>query len=67
MSGLGQDALDSEYYGQRNTHRMVLGHRAEIERGDTMIYTIENQKKLLADACQYQTLADSSAGKLSVS
>jgi hypothetical protein len=66
MSDFVQDALDSEHHEQRNTHSTVLDHRADIECGDTMIYTIENQEKLLAEACQYQMLPDSNAGKLLV-
>ena len=41
MSGFGQDVLDSEYHEQLDTHCMVLEHRADTERGDTMIYTME--------------------------
>lgn len=59
MSDLGQEALGCEYHEQRNTHSMVSANRASIECGDTMIYTIENQKKLLADACKCQMLPDS--------
>ncbi len=33
--------LDHEYHERLNTHGMVLENRDDIERGDTMIYTIE--------------------------
>jgi hypothetical protein len=39
-----------------------LDHHADIEHGDAMIYVIENQKKLLADACQHQMLPDKKCG-----
>jgi hypothetical protein len=42
MSDFGQEALDSEYHEQRDTHSMVVDHRADIECGVTMIYAIEN-------------------------
>jgi hypothetical protein len=45
---------------------MVFKRRAEFGCGDTMIYTIENQKKLLADACQCQMLPDRNEDKLLV-
>jgi len=35
-----------------------LDHHADIEYGNTIIYAIENQKKLLADACRCQPVAD---------
>ena len=43
MSDFGQYALDSEYYEQHNTHSMVWDHRAGIQYGDTIIYTIEKR------------------------
>jgi hypothetical protein len=55
-----------QYPEQLDTHCMVLERHADIERGDTMIDTIENQKKLLADTSEYQVLPDSNAGKLLV-
>jgi uncharacterized protein with PIN domain len=36
--------LDYEYHERLDTHGMVLEHRADIERGDTMIYTIGKLK-----------------------
>ncbi len=38
---------DHEYHERLNTHGMVLDRRADIERSDTMIYTIEKNKYCL--------------------
>ncbi|GEM_PF-6303958 len=43
---------------------MVLDHSANYECGDTMSYTIENQKELLTEACQCQMLLDGNEDKL---
>jgi hypothetical protein len=41
VSVVWRDVLDHEYHEQLDTHGMALKRRADIECGDTMIYTIE--------------------------
>ena len=42
ISDVDKDTLDHEYHERLDTHCMVSERRADIECGDTMIYTIRN-------------------------